>query len=108
MERETCCSPCPALEKHISTGVRQSAHWASRRLTASEEVIFERISRNKKRPLLQTGNPRETVRELLAQRRASYETAAQFTLDNSALPHAGAADAVIAEARRAFSWQPAA
>ena len=36
-------------------------------LTASEEVIWERVSRNRKRPLLHTENPRETVRALLAE-----------------------------------------
>ena len=77
-------------------------------LTASEDVIFDRVSRNTKRPLLQTENPRETVANLFAARRALYEETAQFTLDTSTLSHAEAAEAVIAEARRAFSWQPAA
>jgi shikimate kinase len=74
-------------------------------LTASEDVIFERVSRNKKRPLLHTPNPRETVHELLEQRRSLYEGAAHFTVDSTHLGHEAAADAVIAEARRAFSWQ---
>jgi shikimate kinase len=73
-------------------------------LTASEEVIYERVSRNKKRPLLQTEDPRATVHELLEKRKALYAEAAQFTLDSSALKHEDAANAVIAEARRAFSW----
>ncbi len=72
-------------------------------LTASEDIIFERVSRNRKRPLLQTDDPRATVHELLEQRRPLYEGAAQFTLDSSALGHNDAADVVIAEARRAFS-----
>jgi shikimate kinase len=74
-------------------------------ISASEEVIFERVSRNAKRPLLQTANPRETVAALLAARQPAYETAAQWTLDNSTLSHAAAAEAVIAEARRVFAWQ---
>jgi len=74
-------------------------------LTASEDVIFERVSRNKKRPLLQTADPRATIHELLERRRPLYEGAAQFTLDSSHLAHEAAADAVMAEARRAFSWQ---
>jgi shikimate kinase len=73
-------------------------------LTAGEEVIYERVSRNKKRPLLQTADPRATVHELLEKRRPLYTEAAQFTLDSSTLKHEAAADAVIAEARRAFSW----
>lgn len=74
-------------------------------LTASEDIIFERVSRNKKRPLLQTADPQRTVHELLEQRQALYEKAAQFTLDSTHLSHDAAADAVIAEARKAFSWQ---
>lgn len=74
-------------------------------LTATEEVIFERVSRNAKRPLLQTANPRETVTAMLAARQPAYEAAAQWKLDNSTLSHAAAAEAVIAEARRAFAWQ---
>jgi shikimate kinase len=73
-------------------------------LTASEEAIYERVSRNKKRPLLQTENPRDTVHELLATRRPLYEGAAQFTVDSTELTHEHAANAVIAEARRAFGW----
>lgn len=73
-------------------------------LTASEEVIFERVSRNKKRPLLQTADPRRTVHELLEQRHDLYQGAAQFTVDSTDLGHEAAADAVIAEARKAFSW----
>jgi shikimate kinase len=73
-------------------------------LTASEDVIFDRVSRNKKRPLLHTPNPRQTVHDLLEQRRPLYTGAAQFTVDSTDLGHEAAAEAVIAEARRAFSW----
>lgn len=73
-------------------------------LTASEEVLFERVSRNKKRPLLHTDDPRTTVHELLATRRPLYEEAAQITVDSSLLTHEAAANLLIAEARRAFSW----
>lgn len=73
-------------------------------LTASEDVIYERVARNTKRPLLQTENPRETLHQLLETRRPLYEDAAQFILDTTHLDHAAAADAIITEARRAFSW----
>jgi shikimate kinase len=76
-------------------------------LTASEDVIFDRVSRNTKRPLLHTANPRETVTQLLTARQPWYEASSQFTVDTSTLAHAAAADAVIAEARRAFSWDTA-
>ncbi len=74
-------------------------------LTASEEVIYERVSRNTKRPLLQTANPRATIAELFAARRAVYEQAAEVTIDSSYLSREQAADEVIAAARRAFAWE---
>ncbi len=76
-------------------------------LTASEDVIFERVSRNSKRPLLHTANPRETVTQLLAARRPWYEEAAQFTVDSTALSHGAAAEMIVTAARRAFSWENA-
>ncbi len=76
-------------------------------LTASEDVIFERVSRNKKRPLLHTANPRETMHKLLTERRHLYEAVAQYTLDTTTLAHESTASALIAEARRAFSWEAA-
>ncbi len=71
-------------------------------LTASEEVIFERVSRNKARPLLHTPNPRETVANLLAARAPLYAAAADFTVDTSYKTHAQAADAIIAEACKRY------
>ena len=73
-------------------------------LTASEDVIFNRVSRNDKRPLLQTEDPRATIREMLAARRPLYEKAAQFALDTTTFSHGEAADKVIAAARSAFAW----
>ena len=99
----------------ISTGggivTRQENHALLRELgfvvwlTASEDVIFERVSRNKKRPLLQTADPRQTVHTLLKVRQPHYEAVAQCTLDTTVLSHEATASALIAEARRAFSWQ---
>ncbi len=77
------------------------------RLTASEDVIYERVARNTKRPLLQTENPRATLSALLAAREPMYAAAAQWTLDTTTMAHGAAAEAVIAEARRAFAWQGA-
>src|ERR1700740_738472 len=37
-------------------------------LTASEEVIWERVSRNQNRPLLKTKDPRSTIRDLMSTR----------------------------------------
>ncbi len=66
-------------------------------LAAAEGVIFERVSRNKNRPLLHTENPRATIRELLAGRTPLYENAAQLTIDTSEGPHEEIADRVIRE-----------
>ena len=73
-------------------------------LTASEEVIFERVSRNRKRPLLHTEDPRATVHELLAARRPLYDATAQLTIDSTALAHAAVAEQIITAAREAFGW----
>jgi shikimate kinase len=72
-------------------------------LKADEEVIFERVSRSKKRPLVQTADPRETIAKLLAERTPLYAGAARFATDTSARTHAQIADEVIAEARRFFA-----
>lgn len=71
-------------------------------LTAREEVILERVLRNDKRPLVQTGTPRETIRQLLAQRIPLYNAAAQCVIDTDGKTIQEVADAVIFEARRTF------
>jgi len=69
-------------------------------LTAKEEVIFERVSRNHKRPLLQTANPRETISKMLALRAPLYAAAADVLIDTSAISHAQVASEIIAAASR--------
>jgi len=77
-------------------------------LKADPEKIFERISRNKKRPLLATDDPRASVMELLEKRAPLYEAAAQFTIDSSNLEVDGVVDLLAKEARKVFGWrQPA-
>jgi shikimate kinase len=76
-------------------------------LTAAPEVVYERVSRNDKRPLLHNPDPRGTVERLLGERAEAYADAAQFTLDTSTISQLEAADRIITEARRAFSWQTA-
>lgn len=72
-------------------------------LTASEEVIFDRVSRNTKRPLLQTPNPRQTIADLLAKRTPLYDAAAHWKIDTSTKSHEAVADALIAQAQLFFS-----
>jgi len=63
-------------------------------LTASEQIIWERVSRNKKRPLLHTENPRETVRALLEKRNPLYEAAADLKVETTLLTHAEVAERI--------------
>ena len=69
-------------------------------LRASEEKIFNRVSRSTRRPLMQTENPRETIHTLLTRRTPLYEAAAQFTIDTCDKTHEQVADAIILEAQR--------
>lgn len=71
-------------------------------LHAREEVIFERVSRRRSRPLLQTPNPRATVAELLAKRAPLYRAAADAEIDTSDMPQQQIAEIVIRE------WEAAA
>lgn len=73
-------------------------------LTASEETIYERVSRNRKRPLLHTADPRATVHEMFTARQPLYDAAAQFTVDSTQLDHRGVAEAIIEAARTEFGW----
>ena len=44
-------------------------------LDSDIEVLLERVQRNANRPLLQTGNPRETLTLLKAERESAYAEA---------------------------------
>jgi shikimate kinase len=61
-------------------------------LTATPEVIFERIKHEKHRPLLQTSDPLSRIKELLASR-AKFYVQADVSIDTSDK----SIDAVIAE-----------
>jgi shikimate kinase len=65
-------------------------------LKADQATIFERVSRNKNRPLLQTENPEATIARLLAERAPLYESAADLIVDSSGLSHHEVAERVIA------------
>ncbi|MBV9105870.1 MAG: shikimate kinase [Verrucomicrobia bacterium] len=71
-------------------------------LTASEEVIWDRVSRNQNRPLLQTGNPRDTVSNLMSKRSPLYGSVADITVETSGLTHRQVADRAV-EAIRVWS-----
>lgn len=73
-------------------------------LTASEDVIFERVSRNNKRPLLQCENPREAVARLMSARREAYESTAHCIIDTSLFSQNEAVDLLISTVREKFGW----
>ena len=50
-------------------------------LHASEDVLFERVSRNNRRPLLQTADPRATLHALYEQRLPWYREIAHLQVD---------------------------
>lgn len=49
-------------------------------LSASPEVIYERVKRNYDRPLLKTPDPRQTIRNLLESRQSAYQKCADLTI----------------------------
>ncbi len=69
---------------------------------ASEEVIFERVSRTAKRPLLKNDDPKGTIARLLKRRAPIYESTAHFKIDTSLRSHDEAAAAVAEAARLHF------
>jgi shikimate kinase len=73
-------------------------------LTAREEIIYDRVARNTKRPLLSAGDPRTTIAQMLEERTPAYAAAAQVTVDTSSLTREQVAEAIIAEAKKAFGW----
>jgi shikimate kinase len=65
-------------------------------LKADQATIFERVSRNKNRPLLQTADPEGTIARLLVERSPLYQSAADIVVDSSGLSHHEVAERVIA------------
>jgi shikimate kinase len=66
-------------------------------LTASEEVTWNRVSRNRSRPLLQTADPRTTIRNLMAVRYPLYRSVADLAVETSGLNHQEVADRLVAD-----------
>lgn len=68
-------------------------------LVASEEATFERVSRNQRRPLLHTPDPRAVIAQLLAEREPLYRETSHFRIDTSLRSQSQAAALVISELR---------
>jgi shikimate kinase len=73
-------------------------------LTASLDTLFERVSRNNRRPLLQTPNPRQTLSDLMSQREPFYRETADATFDTSEMELEDVAAHIEARVRDAFGW----
>ena len=63
-------------------------------LTANVGTLVKRLSRRRNRPLLQTGNPTETIATLFEQRKKFYDEAADFVIDTSRLNPEQVAEAI--------------
>ncbi len=68
-------------------------------LDADPDILFERVSRNKKRPLLRTDDPRATFDALLASRQPVYEAASDHRVDSTGLSHEDVARIVVEKSR---------
>jgi shikimate kinase len=66
-------------------------------LTAEEETLSERLACRQNRPLLQTPDPRATMKKLLRSRGTIYRDAADIVIDTSDLTHEEVADEVMEE-----------
>lgn len=64
-------------------------------LEADESILLERSTRARNRPLLQTGNPAETLATLLAERRPLYTAAADLRVDTTKRTHEEVTDLIL-------------
>ena len=69
-------------------------------LDGNEEILFERASRARTRPLLQGENPRETFARLLRLRLPLYAKVAHIRVDTSVLTDEEVAVAILSKLRR--------
>jgi shikimate kinase len=70
-------------------------------LTADEETLHERVAHGTKRPLVQTADPRGTIRTLLAERSPLYKAASHLIVDTAGRTHQEVAETIILQTRRA-------
>ena len=66
-------------------------------LTASEDVLFRRLSRDNARPLLQSADPRSKLSEMLQARASLYRDAADVVMDTSAMTEDEVAEVILGE-----------
>jgi shikimate kinase len=64
-------------------------------IKAPVEILLQRVKRRDNRPLLKTGDPRETLERLLQEREPLYAEA-DLTIESEDGPHAVAVDRIVA------------
>ena len=69
-------------------------------LDAEPDLIFERVSRNSRRPLLQTENPRASFDALREERTPVYENASDLRIDSTGLSHEEVAKSILQAVQR--------
>lgn len=67
-------------------------------LDADPQSLFERATRNTRRPLLQTADPQKIFNDLLESRRAIYKETADFRFDSTNLSHDQVAKQILDQA----------
>src|SRR5690606_35805531 len=65
-------------------------------LRATSEELYQRVARDRQRPLLQTDDPRARVAQLLAQREPLYEEVATLAFDTGSTPISQAVQDLVA------------
>ena len=72
-------------------------------LDVREDQLWERVCKNRHRPLLRTEDPRATLRDLLKKRRPMYQKAAHFVVESSELSMEEVTHGIAAQVRVYFA-----
>lgn len=75
-------------------------------LRAPVDVIADRATRRPTRPLLRLGDPKETIRRLLAERAPFYEEAAQHQVESQTGAHSKTVNKIVELIRHTLADSP--
>ncbi len=74
-------------------------------MKAPVDILLARVKRKGDRPLLKTGNPRQTLERLLTEREPTYSQA-DIIFDSVDGPHTAAVDRLLATLTERGIWVP--
>lgn len=74
-------------------------------LNTDPETIIQRIGKNKDRPLIQTENPVQRLREIIAERTPIYQSCAHLIIETAPLTSQETVCGIIESARHFFTHQ---